>query len=111
MIGAIYDDGVGAGDVYAVLDDGGRNENVIYVVDEVEHYLLHLFLVHLTVPDRQACLRPATLYARCDRLDRLDAIVNEEDLPAAREPEFDGGLDQAVGKLYHLRLYCKSIAQ
>ena len=83
MIGAVYDDGVGPRDVYSVLDDGGRNENVIVVVDKIEHHLFHLFLVHLAVPDRKTRLRHQPFYESRDGLDRLDPIVNEKDLAAA----------------------------
>ena len=96
IIGAIYDDGVGAGDVYAVLDNRGRNEHVVFVSDEIQHDALHLFLVHLAVAHGDACLGNETFNERCDRFNRLDAIVNEKDLATAREFEFDCGFDDHV---------------
>src|SRR5688572_26454760 len=110
MISAVYDDGVGARDVYSVFDDGGRNQNVIFVVDEIEHYPLHLLLVQLAVADCEARLGHQTLHESRDCLDRLDAVVNKEDLSAARELEIDCRLDHDVGKLDHLGLDCESIA-
>src|SRR6185369_12520782 len=111
VISAVYDDGVSARDVYSVLDDGGCNENVIFVVDEVEHHSLHLLLVQLTVSDGQPRLRHETLDERCDGVDRLDAIVNEKDLPTAREFEIDRRLDHAVRELHHLRLNREPVAR
>src|SRR5262249_55444945 len=79
-IGAVYDDCVRARDVYSVLNNRRCDEHIIFVINEIEHDALHLFLVHLAVADGNARLGNKTLYQRRDRLDRLDAIVNEEDL-------------------------------
>ena len=95
-IGAIYDDGVCARDVYAVLDNRGRDERVIFVINEIEHHALHLFFIHLAVAHGNPRLRYEPLHERRDRLDRLDAIVNEKDLPAPGQLKFDSGLDHEI---------------
>src|SRR6185369_6353840 len=111
VIGAIYDDGVCAGDVYAVFDDGGCNQNVIFVVNEVEHHSLHILFVHLPVAHGETRVRHKALHERRNRLDRLHAIVNEEDLAAARKLEVDCRLDHTLRKLHHLRLNREPIAR
>jgi hypothetical protein len=74
-IGAIYDDCVRARDVYSILDNRGRNEHVIFVINEIQHDALHLFLIHLAVTHGDARLGHKSLHQRGDRLDRLDPIV------------------------------------
>ena len=65
-VGAIDDDGVGARDVEAALDDRGRDQDVVLALDEVEHRLLQRRLAHLSVPDGDA--RPGT--SSCTRAAR-----------------------------------------
>src|ERR671938_676519 len=103
-VGAVYDDGIGARDVYAVLYNGRRHENVILVVHEIEHHALHLTLVHLPVPDRQSRLRDETLNERCDSVNGLDAVVYEEDLAATRQFQLDCRLDDRFGELQDMCL-------
>src|SRR5207247_2385959 len=67
IVGAIYDDGVGAWDVYSILDDRGGDQHVVLVGNEIKHDALHLFLVHLAVADGHAGLRHQTLDQRRDR--------------------------------------------
>ena len=111
MIGAVYDDCVGAGDVYPVLDDGGRNQHIILMLNEIEHYALHLLFVHLPVADDEARLRHQALDQGRNRLDRFDAIVDEKDLPAASQFELNCRLDHVFGKLNDLSLDCEPIAR
>src|SRR5690349_8684824 len=104
MIGAIYDDCVRPRDVYTVLDDGRRNENIIFVVDEVEHDSLHLFFVHLSMTNGQPRLWHQTLDKRGDGLDCFDSIMDEENLAASRELQFNCGFDNTVRELHNLSL-------
>ncbi|CAB4849628.1 unannotated protein [freshwater metagenome] len=48
-IGTIEDEGVGIGDVQAALDDRRRDENVEFLLPEVDDHLLERMLVHLSV--------------------------------------------------------------
>ena len=89
LIGAIYDDCVRAGDVYSVLDDGRRNQNVILIIDEIEHHSFHIFFVHLTMSDGQPCLWDQAMHQRGDGLNRFNAVVNKENLSAPLKFQFD----------------------
>ena len=82
-VGAVDDDRVGVRDVEAVLDDGGRDEHVEPVRDEVDHDLLERLLAHLPVADGDPRLRHELRDEVRHREDRLDAVVDEVDLAAA----------------------------
>ena len=56
-----------------------------FLRDEVEHRALERVLVHLTVRDHDARFGHEALHEVADREDRLDAVVDEIDLAAARE--------------------------
>ena len=58
---------------------------------EVEHRALERVLVHLAVADDDARFGHQPLQQVAHRVDRLDAVVDEEDLAAAR----DLGADRA----------------
>ena len=96
IVSAIYDDGVRTGDVYTVLDNRGGDQHIVFVVNEIQHYSLHLFFVHLAMADGHTRLRHETLDQGRDCVDRFDAIVNEKDLAAARQFKFDGRFDYCV---------------
>ncbi len=57
FVGALDDDGVGAGHVDAGFDDGRRHQHVEALVVEVAHHLFQLALAHLPVADADTCLR------------------------------------------------------
>ena len=46
-----------------------------------------------------------------DRLDRFDAVVNEKDLPVARQLQLDRRADDALGKLHDLGVDRQAIAR
>ena len=96
MIGAVYDDGVGAGDVYSVLNDGSRHEHIMLKLNEIEHHAPHLFLVHLPVANHQARLRYQAMNKSGNRFDCFNAIVDEEHLPASSKFEFNRRLDNVL---------------
>ena len=96
IVGAVYDDCVSAGDVYSVFNDRGGHQHIVLITNEIKHDALHFFFVHLAVADRHARLRHQTLDQRGNGFDRLDTIVNEKDLSAAREFQLDGRLDYRV---------------
>ena len=78
-------------DVEAVFDDGGGNEHVEFVVHKGEHHLFEFALAQLAMADRNARGGNEFLDARRDLIDVFDAVVDEVDLAAALEFEFDGG--------------------
>ena len=99
VIGAVDQDGVGAGDVQAGLDDGRAEEHVVLAVDEVGHHLFQLALLHLAVRHGDLRLRHELRQVVVDAADRLDPVVQEEDLPAARQLPFDRLLDGGAVEL------------
>ena len=100
-IGAVDDDGVGERNVEAVFDDGGGDEHVEFVVHEGEHHAFQIFLAHLAVADNDARTGHQLLNARCDFVDSFDAIVDEVDLAAALEFDFDRGSNDLLVELGH----------
>ena len=85
-IGAVDDHRVGVGDIEAVLDDRRRQQHVVAALDEVHHDLLERFLAHLPVTDADTrAIGRHALQQTGHRLDGLDAVVHEVDLPAAFE--------------------------
>ena len=88
-VGAVDEEGVGARDVEAVLDDRGRDQHVGAALDEGEHRPLELGLGHLAVRHRDPRLGHQPLHQARQRVDRLDAVVHEEDL--ARRAPAPGG--------------------
>ena len=101
-VGAVHDQGVRARDVEAVLDDGGRHQHVRAPLHEGEHHALELRLRHLPVGDRDPRLRHQALHEARQGVDRLDPVVDEEDLALAAELLADGGRDH-VGRELHDR--------
>ena len=95
-VGAVDDQRVGGRDVDAALDDRRRDEHVGLAGEEGEHHLLELALVHLPVGDDDA--RPGRELAHVlGRLvDRLDPVVQVEDLAPARELLLDRDAHQVV---------------
>ena len=90
---AVDDDGVGVGNIEAALDDRGRNQHVGLAGDEARHHVLEFLGLHLAVADIDARLRDELLHALGDVLDRVDAVVEEVDLPVAVELAGDGVAD------------------
>ena len=84
-VGAVDEQRVGARDVEAVLDDRGGDQHVGAPLDEGEHHSLELGLRHLAVGDDDPGLGHQALDHARQRVDRLDAVVDEEDLAAARQ--------------------------
>ena len=83
QVGAVDDQRVRLRDVEAGLDDRRRAEHVVVATQELEHDLLELAVAHLAVGDADPHLghQAAQLLGRL--VDRLDAVVEEERLPAA----------------------------
>ena len=103
-VGADDDDRVGIRDVEAGLDDGGAHQDVEPPVVEVEHHPLEHPLGHLAVADGDPRAGHQAPHALGGRLDRLDAVVDVEDLPAAVELAADRVAHQPVVVLRDPRL-------
>ena len=90
-VGAIDEDGVGEGNVEAVLDDRGRHQHIVFVAHEGQHHALQFCFAHLTVAYGHARRGHQFLNARGDLVDGLDAIMDEINLAAALQLHFDRG--------------------
>ena len=95
-VGAVDDQRVGLRDVDARLDDRGRDEHVGVAAQEADHALLELLLVHLPVRDGEAQLRAQRAQPLRGLVDVLDAVVQEERLPAARVLALERVLDEVL---------------
>ena len=84
-VGAVDDHRVRARDVEAALDDRRRDEHVVAAVDEVEHRLFERRLAHLPVGDGDARGGDELLQVLRLLVEPVDAVVDVEALPAARE--------------------------
>ena len=87
------------GNVEAVLDDRRRQQHVELARDEVEHRALERVLAHLPVADDDPRFRHEPLDQVADREDRLDAVVDEVHLPAARQLVADRAADDLLIEL------------
>ena len=98
-VGAVDDDRVGVRDVEPGFDDRGAHQDVGGAVGEGDHHLLERALGHLAVADHEADARqhPAQLLGL--GLDRLDPVVDVEDLPAAVELAQDRVADEPGRRL------------
>src|SRR5207249_4611150 len=61
------------------------DENVDLAIDELQHDRFQLVPRHLSVSDADASFRDDPLQPISDKLDVVDAVVNEIDLPVAIE--------------------------
>ena len=105
MLGTIDDDGIGIGDVDAVLDDGGGEQHVVVVVDEVEDDVLQLFGFHLSVSHGDAGVRHILMDEFLDTCQVVDAGIDEVHLTVARHLEVDGVGNDVGSEGVYLRLY------
>ena len=96
QVGPLHDEGVGVGDVDAGLDDRGADEDVELLLPEADHHLLQRVLAHLAVGDRDPRLGHQLAQPAGRPLDRLDPVVQVEDLPVAQQLAVDRGGDLPV---------------
>ena len=81
----VDDQRVGVGDVQAVLDDGGTHQHVHFAVHEIAHHLVELHAPHLAVGYGHRCIGHQSAHLPGRAVDRLHAVVEEEDLSAPVE--------------------------
>jgi len=84
-VGVEHDQGVRARHVEPGLDDRRAEQHVELALVEVEHHVLERLLAHLAVADRDPGLGDELLEALEGDVDRLHAVVEHVDLPAARQ--------------------------
>ena len=100
-VGAVDDEGVGVGDVEAVLHDGGGHQHIHAALHEGQHHLLQALVRELPVAHGDAGVRHQLPHPRSDGDDGLHAVVDEVDLAAAAQLELDGGLHELVAPGRH----------
>src|SRR5439155_5191050 len=93
---ALDDQRVGARDVEPRLDDRGRHQYLIASAQEPEHRPLEGRRLHLTVYDGDARGRDERPNLLGRLVDRLDAVVQVEDLAAALELALDRPAHEVV---------------
>ena len=96
LVGAVHQDGIGAGDVDAALDDGGAHQQVEALVIEVAHHPFQVTLAHLAVGHLHPRLRHQGLELLRHVLDGLHLVVEKIDLAAALQLALHRLLDQGV---------------
>ena len=69
-------------DIESRLDDRRGDEHVNVTVDEIQHDLLELVLIHLTMCECHICLRNKRRHMVCDLVNVVDTIVYIVHLPA-----------------------------
>ena len=95
-VGPLDDQRVGLRDVDPRLDDRRRDEHVGVAGEERVHPLLELALGHLAVRDEEAQAGAELLELLGGLVDRLDAVVQVERLPAARVLALERDADQLL---------------
>ena len=81
-ISPIDEDGIGIGDVDAIFDDGGADQDLKLVLHKGFHHFFQMVLRHLSVPHHESNIRhfPSKLKRNC--LNRLHSVVHKENLTA-----------------------------
>ena len=85
FVGAVDDDGVGIGDVYACFDDGGTQQHIVAVLHEVTHHLLQFAFAQLAVGDGDFGFGHQLAQTLKHVFDGIDFIVQEIHLAATLE--------------------------
>ena len=101
LVGPFHDDGVGAGDVDAGLNDGGAHQNLRALVVEVRHHLFQLPLAHLAMAYGDAGARRQFRHLGGGPLDAAHLVVQVVHLAAAQQLPLYGFLDEALVMLAH----------
>ena len=85
----IDDDGIGVRNIEPALDDRRANEYVDVPADESRHDGLEFVRIHLAMPDLNPCLRTKIDNTIPRAADRLDAVMQEENLTLPLEFAID----------------------
>src|SRR3989442_13226989 len=80
------------------------------MLNEIEHYPLHLFFIHLSVANSQTRLRYQAFDERCNRFDGFHPVVYEKSLSATAKFKFNCRFDNVLRKLNDLSLDRQPIA-
>ena len=78
----VDDQGIGTGDIESRFNDGGADQHVNFVVDEIHHDLFEFISGHLTMGHGNAGLRGEFLNGLSHAMDGLDPVVHDKHLAA-----------------------------
>ena len=93
-VGLVDENRVGVRDVQPAFDDRGRQQHVVAAVDEAEHHLFEVVLVHLAMSHGQPGLGHDLPQPTGEDFDVFDAVVDEKYLPVAVQFAQHGVADQ-----------------
>ena len=105
LVGALDQDGVGAGHVDAGLDDGRAHQHVEALVVEVRHHPFQGAFRQLAMGDPDPRLGDQLTHRLGGGLDGLDLVVQEVDLAAAQDLAQDRLLDHRFVAALHEGLH------
>ena len=111
MVGVVDNDGIGIGDIEAVLDDARREQDVVIALVEVHHDVLEHLFRHLPVCRLDPRLRHERLDVVAHAVDCVDAVVDEVDLAAALHLAPDGVRNNRIVVLDDVRLHGEALGR
>ena len=76
----IDENGIGIGDVETTFDDRGGDEDIRAPLHKSDHRRFHRIFVHLSMHDVDRCFRNQCVNFVGNRLDIVNAVMNEIDL-------------------------------
>ena len=103
-VGIIHDDGIGIGDIDAVLYDGSRKKQIIVVIDESHDDLLQFLRLHLSMTDGNAAVWHQFLDEQFQLSQFDDTVTDEEHLTITTHLKIDGISDHRLVEGDHLGL-------
>ena len=89
-MGIIHDDGIGIGDIDAVLYDGSRKKQIIVVIDESHDDLLQFLRLHLSMSDGYATVWHQFFNEQFQLGQFGDTVADEEHLTITAHLKIDG---------------------
>ena len=101
----VNNNGIGIGYVDAAFDNARCHQYVVFVVYEIEDFLLQFVWIHLSVGDTDAGIGHFAAHQRFYLVDILDAVVDEEHLPVATHLKVDGFADNIWVETFHFGLH------
>ena len=96
LVGGVDNHRVHIRNIHARLDDGGGEEDVVVVVDEVFQPFLHLLARHLSVRRDDTRLGAERAYLALDTRQHLDTVIHDEYLSVALHFQRDGFFDDVL---------------
>src|SRR5690554_3200165 len=96
LIRSVNNNSVNTGNIDTCFNNRGAHKNVVFLVVEVRHDVLQLFLTQLTMPDCHSGLRHQLSDSLGCSFDRADLVVQIIDLPTTQQLSEDRFLDEFI---------------